>query len=364
MTSDRKHYTSGEVSAYLTGAFSEDEAAAFERHLAGCDRCVRRARREYRAATVPAFWTPRAPVAEAPVPRPEPWSPPLRFQLAEQWVRRGGLVPSPGFRYRTPAFAAGAILLVALGYYLRGISGGHSPIPVVNDPVEASLIDGGGPVTLTRSGKVVLPGGNALPSARAVVVQDLLTKSAVPQPENVQLALAATRTGLLERGPSQVATENPVLLSPFATAVSSTRPTFSWRPVKGAASYIVYIEDRREKLVWQSPAGAGTSLTLPQTAPELARGELYRWQLEAKGTGPSRFSDWDSFVVLNQPGSEAIAAAQRDYPNSALLLGALYEEYGLYADAEAQFQRLAALNPSSPLPGKMQASLALLRKNL
>jgi hypothetical protein len=176
------------------------------------------------------------------------------------------------------------------------------------------------------------------------------------------MALAATRTDVVERGPSEEAAEDPILLSPFATAVRSTRPTFLWRPVKSAAGYTLYVVDRNQKLVWKGSAGKGTSLGTPAGAPELARGEVYRWQVEATVRGEPKLSRWDSFAVIDQAGLEAVLAGEKLYPDSPLLLGSLYESHGLYAEAEAKFLRLVELNPTSALPREMLASLKQLRQ--
>ena len=210
MTMPAAHYTSRQIFAYLMGRVSESEAADLERHLAGCDRCVARARREYKGVTEPAWWTPREPASEAPEHAPE---------LAEAAKPAHGWLPRFSPLY-VPALAAALILIVACGYFLLNISRRNPDVTV------ASLKDGVGQVDLTRSGKVLLPGGATPPASLAASVRDLLTNTVVKQPDNIQLALAATRTDRLERGATEVAAEKPVLLSPFATAVRSTRPTF------------------------------------------------------------------------------------------------------------------------------------------
>ncbi len=340
MTMPDKHYTSRRISEYLMGGVSEAEAAELERHLAGCDGCVARARREYQAATGPVWWAPQAPV-EAVVAR----APEVSAGRVSGWAAMFGFRP-------VAAFATAVIAIVAVGYFLWSASRRNA------DVVVASLMDGGGRVSLMQSGKIVLPGGSAPPAGLSASVKDLLTKTVVQQPENVQLALAATRTDVVERGPSGEAAEDPILLSPFATAVRATRPTFLWRPVKSAAaSYTLYVVDRNKKLVWKGSAGKGTSLSMPTGAPELARGEVYRWQVEATVRGEPKLSRWDSFAVIDQGGLEAVLAGEKLYPDSPLLLGSLYESHGLYAEAEAKFLRLVELNPTSVLPREMLASL-------
>lgn len=71
-----KHYTSREIFSYFMGGASEGEAADLERHLAGCDRCVVRARLEYKAATAPVWWAPQRPRL-GPIPPVPPAGPPV-----------------------------------------------------------------------------------------------------------------------------------------------------------------------------------------------------------------------------------------------------------------------------------------------
>jgi Flp pilus assembly protein TadD len=85
--------------------------------------------------------------------------------------------------------------------------------------------------------------------------------------------------------------------------------------------------------------------------------------VEALVREEARLSRWDFFVVLDEAELRSVTTSEKLYPDSALLLGALYERSGLYDDAEREFYRLAELNPMSPLPGKMLASLRQLRQS-
>ena len=240
-------------------------------------------------------------------------------------------VPPPRFERRfIPLLAAAAILVVALG--ARWIMSHHRPPEVpAGETVIASLMDGAGQVILTQSGRVLLPDRSLPPGVLAASVKDLLTNGVVQQPARIPLTTMAGMD-LEERGPSGEPVEDPVLVSPVGTAVRSTRPAFSWRPVQGATHYMLYITDRNKKLVWKGSSGGATSLALPSRGPELVRGEAYLWQVEALVRDEARLSGWDVFVVLDEDGLQALTADERLYPDSALLLGALYERHGLYDD--------------------------------
>jgi hypothetical protein len=224
-------------------------------------------------------------------------------------------------------------------------------------------MDGAGRIILTQSGKVLLPESKLPQRELSASVKDLLTEGAVKRDDRVQSVLTMARTDLVERGPSGEPAEEPALVSPVGTAVRSTRPDFSWKPVEGATNYTLFVTDRERKIVWKGFAGKSTSLTWPPQGPELVRGEVYLWQVEALVREEARLSRWDFFVVLDEAELRSVTTSEKLYPDSALLLGALYERSGLYDDAEREFYRLAELNPMSPLPGKMLASLRQLRQS-
>jgi len=275
---------------------------------------------------------------------------------------RSALKPQPRFRTRfIGLLSAAAILLAVSGALL--MDSRRFPHTLTGDPVIATLMDGAGRVSLTQSGKLVPANGRVSSASVLTDVKDLLGNSYVVKDTNTQLALAAPQTGLVERGAAAEPAEDPVLLSPFATAIRSTRPAFSWQPVESASNYLLYVTDLNKKLVWKGSSGILTSLTLPALKPELVRGQIYLWQVEALVEGEPRLSHWAAFVVLGETGLQSVVAGEALYRDSPLFLGALYEKYGLYEDAEKEFHRLAQLNPSSPLPEKMLASLKQLRQN-
>jgi hypothetical protein len=222
----------------------------------------------------------------------------------------------------------------------------------------ASLQDAAGQVTLQLS----LPGDLSLPPELAQRVKDLLIMGVVSQPEAVQEAMAQLRSDAGERpvrgkGEGRAITQ----LSPVATAVKSTRPAFRWEQVAGARSYKLAIS-QQNRIVWAGDAGRQTEFSLPADAPELKPGEIYSWQVETAAGGELKLSPPARFRVLDELALEEVARIERQFAgHSALALGAAYEQYGLYDDAQGQFEQLRRSNPDSPAPEKMLNALRELR---
>jgi hypothetical protein len=374
-----RDFFANEELAYVTGATSQclslaviadapanGLSAAESQHAADCRHCLRALSIAFRSecpsqALLAAFSEGRSPIGEA-----------IRnhIELDHCESCRAVTVPAPELRSEPPRrfgrrfiplLAAAAILILALG--VRWImSRQRAPEVPAGETVMASLMDNAGQVILTQSGSVLLPDRSLPPGVLLASVKDLLTNGLIQQRDRVPSAAARAAKDLVERGPSGEPAEDPILVSPVGTAVRSTRPAFSWRPVQGATHYTLYLTDHNRKLVWQGSSGTATSLTLPPQAPELVRGEAYLWQVEALVRDDARLSRWDSFAVLDTAGLQSAMAGEKLYADSALLLGALYERQGLYDDAEREFRKLSELNPSSPLPGKMLASLQELRQ--
>ena len=102
---------------------------------------------------------------------------------------------------------------------------------------------------------------------------------------------------------------------------------------------------------------------LSWTAPQLARGQLYSWQVKASRGGqdfiaPRQSAPQARFRILNQAAAAEITRARRDYASSHLLLGLLYAQAGLLAEAEQEFRELQKANPDSDASRKLTASVS------
>jgi hypothetical protein len=218
------------------------------------------------------------------------------------------------------------------------------------------LKDTTGEIVLTSDGRLVLPeDGPSLPAEWRARLRRLLTEGHVPPSEPVRVALAAVRSELALRGEGREEGREPLPLSPVATAVRTTHPSFRWKGVEGARRYTFVLTDRDQtQVLWEGEAGTRTSLTLPEEVP-LKPGEIYAWQVEAMMEGEPRLSPWAKFWVLDEKTAAEVARWEARFRDSALLLAVLYETYGLFDEAQAQLERLKGLNP--PRASEVQTML-------
>lgn len=228
-------------------------------------------------------------------------------------------------------------------------------------PLLVKLSDTTGEVTVTANGKLSLPAIPTLPSKWTQQLKELLKKGTVSQSKEIQLAMAQVqRDIIMMRGSDERSTS--ILLSPVATAVKSTRPTFRWAPVKDAQSYKLIIANQDQtEVIWKGDAGTQTQFSLPTNAPALKRGETYSWLVEATVGGEPRLSEWVKFRVLDGAALVEVTRLEQRYGKSALVLGGVYEAHGLYEDAQKQFERLQQLNPNNPMVKRMLDALQQIR---
>ena len=90
----------------------------------------------------------------------------------------------------------------------------------------------------------------------------------------------------------------------------------------------------------------------------LSRGALYRWQVTAVVNGeevksPVRPAPDAKFKVLDANAANRLADARAKHSRSHLLLGVLYAEAGLLADAERELGALVKKNPDSAVARRL-----------
>lgn len=149
------------------------------------------------------------------------------------------------------------------------------------------------------------------------------------------------------------------LLSPVGKVIQSSRPTFRWKPLAGADSYVVAVVDRNLDEVATSGALKQTQWTVGST---LRRGGVYSWQVTAfkdgkAVTSPVMPAPPAKFMVLDHNSNEELSRARRALPNHHLGLGVLYARAGLLDEAERQFQAELKSNPRSTVAIKLLQSL-------
>lgn len=159
MSADDHNRWSEDLAAYMLGALEPDEAAGFERHLAGCERC----REEMR------WFEPALQVLPESVERQEP-PPRLRESLMAEV--RADVRPAPRRSRRwllRPAVAFAAIVLVAAavaGYEIGkggGDEGGESTVLSTREHgVSVKMVREGDGGTLHLANLHQLPPGKVL----------------------------------------------------------------------------------------------------------------------------------------------------------------------------------------------------------
>ncbi len=164
----------------------------------------------------------------------------------------------------------------------------------------------------------------------------------------------------LRQSPGEIMGEGqtgvPFALSgPVGMIVETTQPKLRWRSLKGADTYRVDVFDEGFIKVASSPAVKTTEWKL---GVPLRRGTVYRWQVTAIVDGaevksPVRPAPDARFKVLDAAAANRIAAARAKHGRSHLLLGTLYAEAGLLADAEREFTLLLQKNPDSAITRRL-----------
>jgi hypothetical protein len=275
------------------------------------------------------------------------------------------------------ALAAGA--LVVLGFSLWAVSIWMRPGRVENVAVEES------PAHVSENSVVVGANGVEIAAANNTVVEE--TKPIVSlldgdkrievdkdgnlsgidagRLQNRLKALLTTQDLRVSPAAKELRTASGVLMgggspgapfalsSPVGKVIASDRPQFSWHPLADADSYTVTVFDESFSKVAESGSLKQVSWT-PDT--RLKRGAVYIWQVSATKAGqeiksPVRPAPDARFKIIDAATANDIEAARRS--GSRLLLGSLYANSGMTAEAEREFQTLLKQNPRSELLKKL-----------
>ncbi|HEV8484718.1 MAG TPA: zf-HC2 domain-containing protein [Blastocatellia bacterium] len=224
--------------------------------------------------------------------------------------------------------------------------------------VAQGLNDGGRIVALDNQG--YLTGMDSMPPQIQNAVKAVLSSDQAEISPELRGLLG--RAGVLMGGSGEGVSF--ALLSPVGTVVQTDRPTFRWRPLSGATSYAVNVYDSSLKNVATVDRLSATQWT---AARSLKRDEVYTWQVTALKDGveissPVPPAPEAKFKVLEQTRAEEVNLAKKSYPNSHLILGAVYKKAGLLDDAEREFKGLLSANPNSPVAQKLLQNVKSLRR--
>jgi hypothetical protein len=356
------HLTFDQSAAYVDGLLTGEERRVVEDHLASCARCAPltddlRAFRNEIAPELDREYRPRA--AEPPHAG---WRDRIAAALPEPFLK------IPLWIYATPV-----LLLLAVAAWIATPQ--RTPQPIAHTPptpypspttksasptpeIATAIIklnDGGLSLALDAQGR--LTGAAQWPSEYRQMAEDALSNQKAPK---TALLAGLSRPGSPLMGSADEG-QRFAVIEPAGKVMLTDRPTLKWTRLGGAEGYVVEIYDAQFKLVSSSP-----SLTeISWTAPNLARGQVYSWQVKAISGGqefiaPLPTAPQAKFRILDQAAAAEIARARRDYASSHLLLGLLYARSGLLAEAEQEFHALQKANPDSPgseIARKLMASL-------
>jgi hypothetical protein len=368
------HLSFDQSAAYVDGLPTGEERRMIEDHLASCAICAPLLDdlRAFRNEIAPELDREYSPTTRAVRAARE------RAPRATWHDRIAAILPASFVKIPMWIYAAPLLLLVAASVWIAMRSRPapqivHStPTPSTNVPAPGALTqdvtqeaapvivrlnDGGSSLALDAQGR--LAGAGQWPSEYRQMAAEALSNQRAPR--------SPLLAGLRRPGSSLMGAGDDgrrfAIIGPSGKVLLSDRPAFKWTRLDGADSYIVEIYDAQFNLITSSPALTGLSWTSQQ----LARGQVYSWQVKAVSGGqefiaPHPTAPQAKFRILDQAAAAEIARARRDYASSHLLLGLLYARAGMLTEAEQEFRALQKANPDSGAARKLLASVSSQRR--
>lgn len=239
-----------------------------------------------------------------------------------------------------------------------------NPQPPSNPPappppeIAETINDGGGVVTIDKEGNV--SGLESLPPGYQRYVKATLKSRRVEAPNQLQELIG--KAGVLMGSSSEA--NGFSLIGPVGTIVRTDRPSFHWKPLNGATSYVVAVYDSSFNKVASSEAQSKTEWAPSKS---LKRGETYSWQVTAIKDGnevvsPAPPAPAAKFKILDSESDRELQQVKQAYPDSHLVLGILYQRAGLPEYAQREFNMLYRANPNSELVKKLLHDVKSSRK--
>ncbi|HEX5081256.1 MAG TPA: zf-HC2 domain-containing protein [Blastocatellia bacterium] len=361
------HLSFDQSAAYVDGLPAGEERRMIEDHFASCAICAPLIDdlRAFRNEIAPEFDREYSPTARAAKER---------VTRAAWHDRIAAILPASFVKIPLWIYAAPLLALLATAVWIVMWSPTApqivhtTPTPSINVPAPGPLTpeatpeaapmivrlnDGGSSLALDAQGRLV--GAGQWPSEYRQMAAEALSNQKAPG--------SPLLAGLRRPGGSLMGAGDDgkrfAIIAPSGKVLLSDRPAFKWTRLDGADSYVVEIYDAQFNLITSSPALTGLSWTSRQ----LARGQVYSWQVKAVSGGqefiaPHPTAPQAKFRILDQTAAAEIARARRDYASSHLLLGLLYARAGLLAEAEQEFRALQKANPDSGAARKLLASVS------
>jgi len=221
------------------------------------------------------------------------------------------------------------------------------PVPTPSAPEKpmfvAEVLDNIVTVGKVEGKLVIKPNGKDLEAQIAALVEKKVKTGSVPS----SYQIASASAGRL-RGPRDVIKVED--MSPSLDAIADSNTSFNWQHVDGATKYRleVYESDGTPVMhIETEDASYNPTQKLP--------GGFYKWRIMVRR---GEMAEWESseaasFRVLSDKDADLLNRAKRDYKDSHLVLGTVYETLGMYEEAVKEFSALQAQNPKSEIAANM-----------
>jgi hypothetical protein len=327
------HLSDGEIESYAKRTLGPADLLAVDDHIAACDAC------RSRAAAL-------AGLAESLTSLPSSLMPPESHlsdgQVGEFIAGSLGAQERASVEVHIRACPTCAREVEELGAWARKRPSTHriayaaaaAVLILLLIPAAMrwrSLSDAG------QAERSALAGLEALPGEQQQRVRAAL-EAGVAQPPKYMADLGGGSDVLM----GEPSGESFRLIEPLGTVTVSDRPTLRWEPLPGAEAYTVSLSDEVLRPVAESPSVSQTAWTPAQPLP---RGRVYVWQVtahraERSVTAPAPPAPMARFRVLDEETARILDRLARERPNSHLLLGILYAQAGVRAEAENHLKKV------------------------
>ncbi|MCM3874230.1 MAG: hypothetical protein ND895_26370 [Pyrinomonadaceae bacterium] len=347
------HLSDAELTGHLTGSLTKADQVILESHLAICAPC------KGRVLVLAADQLSRAF-------DPDDQTPKWRFRPWRAWK-----LPVPV--QVALAIAVVGFLVIAVALWRQGssfsvreesASNGSRETPTASPPAErseeatpkpadgthpstpsllVSVRDNNREIRLSQAGN--LTGLEGFDESTKRMVKAALAGEGLQMPRVLD-DLSSPPIRLLGNSSDDNALE---LIGPLGKVITEERPTFRWRALSRAASYVVSIFDENFNRVARSPILSETTWTAAEPLP---RGHVYSWEVTATSDGkeitaPVAPASRAEFRILEAEKLSALTKLKQQKPVSRLAVGLMYANLGLVTEAEGQFRLLAKENPDS-----------------
>ncbi len=366
-----QHLNFEQIATYVDGRLTGEERRMIEDHLASCGECPPLVAdlRVFRNEIAPDLDREYRPAEDVP-----------RVPSGSIGKRKAAALPASFSKIPLWVYAPALLLLTVVGWMawrattkqatsetpITYVSPAPAPSPSINPasplpppemaPLFIQLNDGDSTLTLDTHGR--LAGVDQWPSNYRQLAKDALSNQLV---ERSPLLAGLNRPGSSLMGGDD--RQHFAVIEPAGKVILDDRPLFRWSRLGGATGYVVEVYDEKFNRVASSPLLTSNSWT----APPIARGQVYSWQVKANRNGkyliaPRPPAPQTKFRILDQVAAAEIERVRRDYASSHLLLGLLYARAGLLTEADHEFRILQEANPNSEVARKLLESVSAQRR--